>query len=200
MIKLYGSLGKKFPKENKIQVNSAGEAIRAMEANFPGFRDEIKYDGKYIISRGSQLKGSKSIDENEIDMTFDTDTWHILPVPMGYGGKGGFFSLILGAALIATAFFMPAAAAGTAIFTAGGATWGGVLMSTGIGLVLGGIAQMLAPSVPNFDYSNRADERPSYLFNGPVNIGEPGVTIPVVYGESFIGSIFISGSLEVTDI
>lgn len=196
MIHLYGALAKKFPKKNNIIVNSVSEAICALEANFKGFRNAFKKDRKYIVVRGDTLKTGKSITEEEIDMNFSERDWHILPVPAGYGGNNGVFSMILGAVMIVAGVVVTGLSYGWA------APVGQAMIGMGVGMMLGGVAQMLAPSPPTYDYGDREkpDERPSYLFDGPKNQIEPGLTIPLIYGQSFIGSIFISGGLEIEKV
>jgi len=208
MISLYGKLARKFkklykhePKNIKISANSATEVMRGMNANFPGFKELFKKHGYYRVSRGLSLTHGKSINQEEVAMNFSDTEWHIMPVAAGC--KSGFFSVILGIVLIGACIFFAPAAGGFAAGTLGAATAGGVTafgIKLGVGLALMGLASVLAPDPNISDYSQReVDKKPSYLFNGPGNYVEPGLTIPVAYGETFIGSIFVSGSMIVTD-
>ncbi|MCU7278199.1 hypothetical protein N6N65_23085, partial [Escherichia albertii] len=69
---------------------------------------------------------------------------HIVPRVAG-AKSGGVFQIVLGAAAIAGSFFTAGAtlAAWGAAIGAGGMT--GILFSLGASMVLGGVAQMLAP-------------------------------------------------------
>lgn len=207
MISIYGKLARIFkkkynhdPKNIPIPVKSAGEMIRALDANFKGFKNLIKKNRFYKVVRGDTLTDGKAICNEETTMTFSEHDWHLMPVAAGSGGKAGIFMVVIGIMLIAAAVFL--GPAGWAAMGMAGSSMlsGTVAMNVGllgVSLLMGGISALLTPQM---DYNTREiEERPSYLFQGPVNATEPGLTIPVVYGESFIGSIFISGGLEVMD-
>ena len=194
MINLYGSLARKFqkiygvsPKEIDIKVSSGGEMIRAMNANFPGFRNLIRRSGAYKIVRGDAITNGMSISKEEINMRFKTSDWHIMPVARA-SGFGKFLPTILGVALIALSFFVPPAAV-----LAGSLTWSTALFSVGAAMVLGGISMLLMPGAIEM---KEADNTPSYIFNGPKNSVTPGLAIPVIHGEVYAGSITISGGVE----
>jgi len=185
MIKLYGALIKKFGKEINADVNSVNELLKAADALRPGFREAIEKDRKYVIRRGDTFKTGKDITKEELEMNFSETVWHVLPLPMGY--KSGIFTFLLGAI----------------ITVVGVVTENPMLIQMGVGLMLGGVASMLAPSPSSGDYSDREDpdKKPSYLFNGPMNRTESGGAVPLVYGKDvFIGSIFTSGGIEIGDV
>lgn len=187
MIKIYGGLARKLnklypmvnPKAIPCKVNSAGEAIRALESQFKGFKSLIKKRGHYKVVRGEDIMdNSKSLNEKEISMKFSETTWHIMPIASGAGGNMSFLQIVLGAALIV---------AGIVLWST---PWGIPLVMTGAGILLGGIIQMLSP-VPSLPKSER-EESPSYLFNGGLNVEDAGVTVPLCYGEAFVGSVVTS--------
>jgi len=68
--------------------------------------------------------------------------------------------------------------------------------------VLSGIAGLLspAPSLSSMAYNDREnpEDRPSYIFNGATNTTEQGTIIPLLYGESFVGSKVVSTRLDST--
>jgi predicted phage tail protein len=202
MIKLYGYLAKRFPKQLKAKARNARECIKAYEANYPGFKKAISKTRSYAIVRGRDLKHGKSIQENELDMNFGADTWHIIPKPIGYGSNKGIFTFIVGVVLIVASFYTGGATLAPGLKAMGvGAGFSGFLGSMGLALALGGIAQMMSPSPQNFDYSeNEGNKKQSYLLNNPNNLVEAGSTIPVAYGEVFIGSVNIGAGLSVKDI
>lgn len=191
MIKLYGNLIKKFGKEISCKVNSVNELMKACEANRPGFRNAIERDRGYVIRRGDSFKTAIDVGEDEVDMNFSETTWHVLPVPAGSGKWG---KIILGVVLVVVGV----------VLNCYGQSWlGGPLIKIGIGLMVGGVADLLAPSPDVLKYSDRndPDKRPSYLFNGPLNRTEAGGAVPLIYGKDvFVGSIFVSGGLTVGDI
>lgn len=189
-INLYGSLARKFEKKYNyssknipIEVTSGKEMIQALESNFRGFRQLIKKSGLYKLVKGVTLINGKNISKDELEMNFSKDSWHLMPISFGSSGA---FQAIFGAV----------------IFVVGVYTEQPWLMQLGAAMMLGGIAQMMSPNpgVGNYDDNEKSDERPSYLFDGPKNTVEPGLTIPVVYGEVYIGSISVSGGMRITDV
>jgi predicted phage tail protein len=185
MIILYGYLRKKFGKKVDAEVSSVSELMKAVEANRPGFRSYIERDRSYVIRRGSEFKKGKDISDDELDMTFDNKTWHVLPLPHGYK-KAGLFQTILGVALVVV----------------GVITQQYQLAWAGAAMALGGVAQMLAPSpLTNYNDRDDPDSRASYLFDGPINRVAAGGAVPIVYGKDvFIGSVFVSGGIHVGDL
>lgn len=191
MIILYGNLRKEFGREIKAKVHSVRELIRAAEALRPGFTSKISRDRGYIIRRGDELKSGKDVSEEELEMNFSENTWHILPVPMGYSGA---LKTIAGVALIVV---------GAVVNYVTGGTLGTPIMKFGAVLALTGVASLFAPSpnVGNYEDRESPSERPSYLFNGPTNRTSAGGAVPLVYGFNVVvGSTFLSGGLEVGDV
>lgn len=196
-ITLHGVLGKKYGRTHMINVTSAAEAMRALEANYRYFSRDIKKDGKYAVIRGG-YSAKNSLSQEEVFMSFnEPQEWHIVPLIQGAGGKNmGFLQIIIGAILIvASIYFQPAGAVGYSYLMSSSA----FLM--GVALVLSGVATLLSPMPQTFDGAGeRADEKPSYLFNGPKNTTEAGGCVPVVYGEHWVGSKVISAGISVEDI
>lgn len=202
MIKVYGYLSKRFPKVNKIRARNAREVIKGMEANFPGFKKAISKTRSYAIVRGKDLKHGKCVTQDELDMNFGNDTWHIIPKPIGYGSSKGIFTFIVGIVLIVASFWTGGATLAPGLKAMGvGAGLSGFVGTMGVALALGGIAQMMAPSPQNFDYSqNEGNKKQSYLLNNPNNLVEAGSVIPVAYGEVYVGSVNIGAGVSVVDI
>jgi predicted phage tail protein len=204
---MYGGLARKFTrmfnanaKNINIKVKSAGEMIRALDANYKGVKELIRR-GHYRIVRGlSVTDDGIDITEQEINMKFEDEDWHIIPTAVGCKSSSGLMlTVMMGVAIIITSMYLgPAGAymAGVGTTTIG-ATAAYIGVMVGVALVMGGISGLLMGST--YD-SRETDQKPSYLFNGPTNSTQPGLAIPLVYGESHIGSIFISGGLEVIDI
>lgn len=193
MISLYGSLARQFekiynhPAKNiPIPVSSGAELMRAMEANFKGFRALVKRSGLYRLSRGQDVINGHAVAADEVEMSFGEKNWHIMPVAAGC--KSGWGQVLLGAVLIGASFFVPVG--------------GSVLFGMGASMALGGVAQELAPAPGVSDYGEREnpEARPSYLSSGPVNTVEPGLTLPVAYGDCWCGSITVSGGAKAEDI
>ena len=197
-IKLYGSLARKLkakypnidPKNIPCKVRSASEAVRAMESQFPGFKAMIRRRGYYKVVRGQDvMDDKKSIGKEQLQMNFADDVWHFMPMAAG-AGKGGVLQMVLGAVLIVIGVVLIIASQGA------GSPLGTQLCIAGGVMMLGGIVTYLTP-VPNTPKNSGNDDTPSYLFNGALNVNQPGVTVPVAYGETFIGSVVVSFGVKV---
>lgn len=189
VIKLSGSLGRRFGVFHKFAVDSYPEAIRALSSQVDGFKD-------YMQSEiGSRMRYAVIVDGKEISQ-HDDKTWQcakevrIIPVPTG-SKSGGLFQTILGAtimavAVIATGGFgaMMASAFASSAFLMGGA------------MVLGGVMQMISPQQGGAKMqSNSAENKPSYAFGGAVNTTAAGYPVPLPYGERTVGgAIWSAGS------
>ena len=192
---LHGELAEEFGKEHNIAVKSFDEAIRAINCRRPGFRQAIKKDAEYALVRGRyldtieklQAKGDQlSEEEYKMRIKFNNnEDFHIVPVAAG--NKSGWFRVILGIVLIVVGAYFKMAP----------------LIKIGAGLVLSGVSQLLSPmpemnSIADaYNGRERPEDQPSYIFNGSINTTEQGTIIPLVYGESFIGSKTVSASLDV---
>lgn len=200
-VKLYGNLKQLYPDEIRMDVSSVAETIRALSFQVEGFRDALQ-DGHYRVVLGS-LNPANDIGEEAIGMRLGTiETIHIMPVLEG-SKRGGLGKIIAGVALIALSFALPGSGA-----IAGAGLWGGLTASTGlsalavnigVSMALGGVAALITPQVkpPNNSAASfeRPEERPSFLYNGPVNTTEQGGPVPIAYGEIRIGSQVISTGL-----
>ena len=103
----------------------------------------------------------------------------------------------MGVALVAASFFIPGSAAlavGALKVGIGSAVFG-----LGTTLVLGGVAQLLSP-VPKLDVTTEQDPRRSYSFSGIQNTSRPGTPVPIVYGETLVGSIVISAAIDTVQV
>ena len=86
-----------------------------------------------------------------------------------------------------------------------GAAIGGALMTKigliGGALILGGVAQLLTPTpkVPTGP-DTQNDPRKSYSFSGIQNTSRQGVPVPIVYGETIVGSVVISAGIDTVQV
>jgi predicted phage tail protein len=183
-IRIYGRLAK-FLKRRKFQaeVASAAEAVRFLLANFPQLEPELS-KGHYRLSVGGY-----DLAEDELHDPAGQQEIRIIPVVAGAGAVG---RIIAGVALIALSFFLPPVA---------GIALGTIAFGIGASLVLGGVAQLLTP-VPalNSPYGGTAetakDPRKSYSFSGIQQTSRAGVPVPIVYGETLVGSVVISAGID----
>lgn len=184
-VKLHGWVGKKYGKTFKMSVHTPAQAISLLKANFKDFaNDIIKFNGGYRVHVGKE-----SVEIDRLKNISGNKTIHIVPVVAGSGKGVG--QLISGIALMAVAYFVPFSA-----------PWiGQALFSFGTSLVIGGVMQMITPTLKTnaFD-SERPDNKPSYSFNGPVNTVGQGNPVSVLYGKLLIGSQVISAGLSTRQI
>jgi len=189
---LEGFLGEKYGREWEVRGNSYGHIFSCIEANYPGFRQDL-IDYYHVGGDLSILSGSElMIDAEEMFLPLDADTIVITPIPSG--SKSGGAKILLAIAIVAVAFWNPAAGAliaKTAAVT--GATVTAittVILTAAVNLAITGIQQLLAPD-PSVDVD--ADE--NYLFNGPQEVVSSGNPVPVLLGEMIVGGITMSSAI-----
>ncbi|SEJ31393.1 Phage-related protein, tail component [Azotobacter beijerinckii] len=188
-IKLSGSLAKAFGREHRRQLDSGTthEAFRALKHTLPGFEAFIREAEKKGL-RYAIFRNRRNVGEVEFELG---GTQEIRIVPVIAGRKsGGIFQTVLGAALIAAAAFMPAAAP---------AALTGSLMSIGTSMAIGGVIQMLSPQAKGLSTREDPDNKPSYAFGGPVNTTAQGNPVGVLYGKRRIGGAIISAGIHAED-
>ena len=198
-IQVYGRLAHFLGQRTfKAAINSPAEAIRFLVANFPGLEEHMTGQNYKVLANTAELE----LDQIHLP-TRHNEPIKIVPVIAGAGGTTG--KILAGVALIAAAIvFAPAGAgflglganAGGAAFTLGaGASV--AIGSVGAALVFGGVAQLLTPVPQTTPFGKTTsdtelDPRKSYSFNGIQNTSRQGVPVPVIYGETLVGSIVIS--------
>ena len=186
-IRIYGRLAK-FLKRRvfKADVSSAAEAVRFLLANFPHLEPELS-QGHYRVS-----VGAFDLSEDELGHPTGQQEIKIVPVVAGAGAVG---RIIAGVALIALSFAVGAGAFGVALAKNLGAI--AVAKGIGISLAIGGVSQLLSPvpTVPQGPNTEQ-DPRKSYSFSGVQNTSRQGVPVPVVYGETLVGSVVVSAGID----
>lgn len=188
-IKLYGQLAKFVGKRVlEADVATAAEAVRFLVTNWPELERHMA-DQYYRVSLDTyDLSG------DELHDPAGASTIRIAPVVAGAGTVG---RILLGVALIAASFFIPGSAAlaiGALKVGVGSAVFG-----LGVTMVLGGVAQLLTP-VPKLDAASEQDPRRSFSFSGIQNTSRQGTPVPIIYGETLVGSIVISAALDTVQV
>lgn len=178
-IKVYGQLAKILGRRTfRAEVETIAEAIRFLVTNFPHIES-------HMIEQYYRVRiGKYAITKDEIhDPIGSVDTISITPVVAGAGTLG---RIIAGVFLIGLSFLIP----GVALF---GIALAPIAFGIGASLVLGGVAQLLSPTPQT--PKKAKDPTQSYSFSGIQNSSRSGLPIPVVYGETIVGSITISAGL-----
>jgi predicted phage tail protein len=192
-IKLYGKLAK-FVGHRILEadVATAAEAVRFLVANWPELERHMA-DQHYRVSVGTY-----DLDLEELHDPAGQQEIKIVPVMAGAGGATG--RIILGALLIVGAFFTGGATLGL-LGLAAPVALSSVLLFAGATLVLGGVAQLLTPTpkVPTGP-DTQNDPRKSYSFSGIQNTSRQGVPVPIVYGETIVGSVVISAGIDTVQV
>lgn len=192
-IRLYGALGARFGRVHKLAVQTSAEAVKALCINLDGLESYLmnaKKNGMtFAVFRGKRNIGVQDFQE----LAGDSDI-RIAPI-MGGAKKAGLFQTILGAVLVVVGVI------GLTVGQAwGGATWGSYALQAGIGLMAGGIYQMLSPQPKGLQGRGDPDNKPSYAFGGSVNTLAMGNPVAVLYGEREIGGAIISAGIVAEDI
>jgi predicted phage tail protein len=196
-IKLYGKLAKFIGhRVLEADVATAAEAVRFLLANWPEAEAHMN-DQHYRVSIGTY-----DIDLEELHHPAGAAPISFVPVVAGAGATG---RIIAGIALIALSFGIASLAAGAALAgSLSGFALQAVAFGTqagllaGIGLVLGGVAQLLTPT-PKIS-QDEGDPRKSFSFSGIQNTNRAGVPVPVVYGETLVGSVVISAGIDIVQV
>ena len=185
VIKLSGSLAKKFGRTHSRQIDSGAtlEIFKALNVTLNGFEAEIKrLDG--LGMRFAIFRNGKNVGLEELSRS-GTREVHIVPVVAG-SKRGGLLQVVLGAVLIVASTFA----------TGGLAT---ALLGAGIANVAGGVIQLLSPQTAGLSQSGAPENLPSYAFGSAKNTTASGNPVPICIGERRWGGAIISASIEAQD-
>ncbi|MHA6847269.1 tail assembly protein [Ralstonia syzygii] len=188
-VRLYGRLGARFGRVFRLAVGSPAEAVRALCSQVESFRRELATSHERGI-RYACFIGRRNIGESELELPPGADDIRIAPVLAG-AKQSGLFQTILGAAILAVAYFNP-----------GGFLTGPMVTAAygmGASMALGGVVQMLSPQQAGLSVRDSPDNGASYNFNGPVNTSAQGNPVPLLYGEMVVGSAVISAGIYAED-
>lgn len=159
---LYGALGRRYGWRHRFDIASLPEAIFALEANHPGFRQAFWKGPAYSFVRGSTRRQGRSMAAEELPIQLGADDVHIIPAAAGRGGGGTGKSIgmiVLGVAMVAGAFITagmslaPSFAVGASELGLAGAGGGMSFAATGFGL---GAEAFALPLLGSITYGNIA--------------------------------------------
>lgn len=189
-IRLYGVLGARFGRVHRLAVQTSAEAVKALCINLDGLENYLlnaKKNGMtFAVFRGRRNIG---VDDFK-DLTGDSDI-RIAPVMEG-AKKAGMFQTILGAVMVVAGV--------VAMFIPGAQGFAPSLIVGGVGMMAGGIYQMLSPQPKGLQGRDDPDNKPSYAFGGSVNTLAMGNPVALLYGEREIGGAIISAGIVAEDI
>ncbi|EED0864581.1 tail assembly protein, partial [Escherichia coli] len=183
---LYGDL-QRFGRRIDLRVKTGAEAIRALATQIPAFRQKLN-EGWYQVRISGRDAGENELSARLNEPLANGAVIHIVPRLAG-AKSGGIFQAVLGAALIATAIWMP----GLSIVASN------LMFSLGAGMVLGGVAQMLAPKAKTPKVSATDNGKQNTYFSSLDNMVAQGNVLPVLYGEMRVGSRVASQEISTAD-
>ena len=188
-IKLYGRLAKFIGhRVLEADVATAAEAVRFLVANWPEVERHMA-DQHYRVSIGTY-----DIDLEELHHPAGAAPISFVPVVAGAGAVG---RILAGIAIIA--FAIVTAGAGIAGLGLGFSASTAISIGlVGASLIIGGIAELLTPT-PSTS-TDEGDPRKSFSFSGIQNVSRAGVPVPVVYGETLVGSVVISAGIDIVQV
>lgn len=187
-IKLFGDL-QKFKSSWDLHVKTPGEALRAIEANRPGFLAACD-DGDYIailvdmdnqaLSRQVTLENSSAPWANEV----------LVVVPRASGEW-------VAAAGIIAAFAYVGVTVGPVL-----AAVIAVVVNVAIAVAIGAIANLITGKKGKMGAKETEsyESKPSFVSNGPVNVVRAGHPYPIIAGRFLCGSIVLSSQIHIKDI
>ena len=179
-IKLYGVLGKKFGKEFHLAVESTREAVKALSVQVPSFE-------QFMLTAHEQglafavFQDDENISEEQIDFETGAKVIKIVPKVIGAGGNG-ILQTILGAVMIVVGVI-------TQQYWAVG---------MGVGMMVGGIAQMMMPKMDEGD-QNQDGNRANKGFGGAVTTIAQGNPVPILYGQREVGGFIVNAGQFAVD-
>ncbi|EPN2202521.1 tail assembly protein [Escherichia coli] len=185
-IRLYGDL-QRFGRRIDLRVKTGAEAIRALATQLPLFRQKLN-EGWYQVRIAGRDAGENELSARLNEPLANGAVIHIVPRLAG-AKSGGVFQVVLGAALIATAIWMP----GLSIVASN------LMFSLGAGMVLGGVAQMLASKAKTPKVSATDNGKQNTYFSSLDNMVAQGNVLPVLYGEMRVGSRVASQEISTAD-
>ncbi|CBJ80413.1 tail assembly protein [Xenorhabdus bovienii] len=183
-VRLYGVLGTQFGRVHKLAVSTPQEAIRALSVLIKGF-EHFLLTAKEQGLTFAVFNGKHNISREELVFVGQDD---IRIAPMIIGSKNaGVFQTILGAVMVVAGAFLWAT------------PFGAPMVMSGVGMMLGGVVQMLSPMPGGLARREDPDNKPSYAFGGPVNTVAQGNPVPIGYGRRRIGGAIISAGIYSED-
>ncbi len=175
LIKLFGRV-----HYRELGSKSVGEALKALKCTLDGFEVAIKD----LERRGMEFaifRNRKNVPEKDFSLG---GTLEIRIVPVIAGSKrAGLLQTIIGAVLIVAGSYS-------------GQTWA---VQLGVGLVAGGVVQMLSPQQSGLSQSASPENLPSYAFGSAKNTTASGNPVPICIGERRWGGMIISASIYAED-
>lgn len=196
---LYGRLRQLTGCESiQLYGDSVFELVEGLSVNF---HEELKPtpERQRIVCR---VKDYKTEDDVRRKLRDDETEIHIYPTMLGAGGgNGGLFKIIAGLVLIAVVAFAVVMTGGALLAPAtwGLTSFGSALLTTGIGLVMGGILEATMPQ-PKIDLNASNDIESSKYLGANGNTVKIGSPIPLILGRTKAWGHIISFNVDAKNV
>jgi len=197
-IKVYGRLARFLGFRTFLaDVNSAGEAMRFLLANWP----ELE---KHISGQVYKVKvGEYDIGEDELNDPSGCQDIKIIPVATGSRDffESTFGKFVMAAAFIAAPYLAPGLAGISIGAGAAATTLGAISTGIGISFALSGASQLLfpPPAPPNIASINNPSNQ-NFAFSGIQQVSRVGTALPLAFGQVFCGSIVVSAGVDTVQV
>lgn len=168
---LHGALGDEFGPEHAFAIRSPREAVAALAANYPDFRQAFLRYARYALFVDGDWR-----DMEDAPVLPVSREVHFIPIVEGQGP------------LIAPLIL----AAVPALGTIGANIVAGIIVTA----LMWGISQLFFKPE---EAKAGDDKSESYIFSGAENTTLQGSAVPVIYGRCFVGSVVVSAGLSVGD-
>ena len=189
-IKLYGVLAKKFGKEFRLEVENTREAMRALCVQIPDFEHFMLHAHEQGLEF-AVFQDDQNISETELDMSTSAKVIKVVPKVKGAGGNG-VLQTIVGAILVVVGIVM--------LYIPGAQAFAPSVIAAGVGMMVGGIAQMLMPKIDNTQDQNQDGNKANKGFGGAVTTVAQGNPVPVLYGHREVGGFIASAGQYPEDL
>lgn len=189
-IKLFGDL-QAFKSDWELLVETPAEALRAIEANRPGFLKAAD-GGEYVAI----LVDTENPDNTrQVTMDNTSAPWAnevLVVVPKASGNEP--VSAFIAAGYVSMGMTAAAASIATSITVA--------VIQIGISLAVSALANMITGNKTSVGAADTEsyESKPSFISNGPVNVVRAGNPYPIIAGKFLCGSIVLSSQVHVKDI
>lgn len=187
VIHLYGAIAKQADIELiELDVNSPRELVAALRSQVSNWREiMITHPNMHIVLSSGDKQTIDAIVPELFEFPLSEKAEHI-----------HIFSAVEGAGIELTAWLVMNMEIGLTAATFISAAVTNLAVSVVVGLV----SSALSASPDTSSGSEKADQRPSFLFNGAVNVVEQGYPVPLVYGIHTAGSIVVSAGVDVAEL
>lgn len=181
---LHGSL-REYGRRFDLHVETPAEALRALFCQLDGLRDKMR-SGFFQVRFNGQDQSEAGIAEAFAQPA--AGILHLVPRVAGAGRNGAVLQIIAGVVLMVFAWWNPGGYLGASMVAGA--------MSAGIGMVLGGVAQLLTKP-PKLDMEQRGQKAGrNTAFSNLDNTAAQGQPVPLAYGLVYCGSRVVSQGVE----